>query len=277
MAGGAVSVLVSVVTVCLNERRGLERTIESVRAQTFTAWELLVVDGGSQDGSLEVLERHRDVVAWSTSGRDGGVYDAQNRGARQARGEWLSFLNAGDAFASPDALERALARADGADVLYGDVIWEKPTGERLLSPQPEHLSLAFFMRTALPHQATLVRRGVFERHGPFDTSFRIAADHAFFLNAIVVNGAAARHVPAPLAIQASGGLSTRDASFQTLRLERHRITQEVLTPTLRADWDAQLRAERGPVAYHVRNALRPLARRVRAISRRLRHKPDCYV
>jgi glycosyltransferase involved in cell wall biosynthesis len=272
-----VTIAVSVVTVCLNDRDRLERTIESVRAQTFAGWELLVVDGGSRDGTLEVLERHADVIAWSTSAPDEGIFDAQNKGARHARGDWIAFLNAGDRFASPDALERAFERADGADVLYGDVIWEKPNGERWVSQQPDALTLGFFMRTALPHQATLVRRRLFERLGPFDTSFRIAADHAFFLNAIVVHGAHATYVPVPLAVQLVGGLSTSDDSFQTLRRERHRAKQEVLTPRLRAEWDAQVRAERGPVAYYLRNAFRSTARRIRAISRRLRNKPDCDV
>ena len=277
VGGKLVGILVSIITVCLDDRPGVERTIESIRRQTFRGWELIVVDGGSTDGTREVLERNRDVIASWTSERDGGVFDAQNKGARRARGEWLVFLNAGDEFASPDALAVAVARADGAEVVYGDVFWEKSTGERWDSPQPQVLTLGFFMRTALPHQATMVRRALFEREGPFDTSFRIAADHAFFLKAVVVHGARTKHVGVPLAVQRFGGVSTCDASFEALRLERHRAKQEVLTAALRARWEAELRAERGPVIHFLRNAFRPLARRLRGISRRLRNKPDCWV
>ncbi len=271
------SVAVSIVTVCLNDSRGLERTIESVRRQGFADRELHVVDGGSTDDTLEVLQRSGDVVTSWTSAPDGGVFDAQNKGAQRATGTWLAFLNAGDCFASDDALSVALERAADADVLYGDVIWEKPSGERWACPQPDPLTLEFFMRTALPHQATLVRRALFERVGPFDTSFRVAADHAFFLKAIVVHAARARHVPASLAVQAFGGLSTSDAWYPTLRVERQRAKDEVLSPALRANWEAYLSARRGPVVYYLRNALRPVARRLRGFSRRLRNKPDCYV
>jgi hypothetical protein len=122
-----------------------------------------------------------------------------------------------------------------------------------------------------------VRRELFERLGPFDTSFRVAADHAFFMKALVCHGARSRHVPVPLAIQVHGGLSTSAEWYPTLRVERQRAKDEVLSPVLRANWDAYLRARRGPVAYHLRNALRPLARRLRAVSRRIRNKPDCIV
>jgi glycosyltransferase involved in cell wall biosynthesis len=271
------SVAVSVVTVCLNDGAGLARTIDSVRRQSFEDRELLVVDGGSHDDSLDVIRRSGDAVTWWTSEPDGGVFEGQNKGARRARGEWLVFLNAGDRFASEDALRLALEGADGADIVYGDVIWEKPNGEQWVSQQPDPLTLEFFMRTALPHQATAVRRSVFERLGPFDTSFQVAADHAFFLKSIIVHGARTKHVPAPLAVQMFGGRSTCDSGFPTLRLERHRAKEELLPPLLRQDWEAHLRARRGPVLYYLRNKLRPLSRRLRAISRRLRHKPDSYV
>jgi hypothetical protein len=92
-----------------------------------------------------------------------------------------------------------------------------------------------------------------------------------------MHGARTIHVPATIAIQAYGGLSTCDASFSALRLERQRAKDEILSPVLRAHWDAYLRARRGPVASWLRDAFRPLARRMRALSRRIRHRPDCYV
>jgi glycosyltransferase involved in cell wall biosynthesis len=271
------SVSVSVVTVCLNDGAGLARTIDSVRRQSFRDLELLVVDGGSADDSVDVLRHSGDAVTWWASEPDGGVFEGQNKGARRARGEWLVFLNAGDRFASEDALRLALEGAEGADIVYGDVIWEKGTGERWISRQPDPLTLEFFMRTALPHQATAVRRSIFERLGPFDTSFRVAADHAFFMKSIVIHGARTKHVPAPLAVQVFGGRSTCEEWYPTLRLERQRAKEEVLPPLLRHNWEAYLRARRGPVLSYLRDKLRPSARRLRAISRRLRHKPDSYV
>jgi glycosyltransferase involved in cell wall biosynthesis len=275
--GWVMSRAVSIVTVCLNDARGLERTIESVRQQSFVDRELIVVDGGSADGSVDVLRRSGDTVTSWTSRSDGGVFDGQNEGARRARGEWLVFLNAGDTFAQPDALRLMMEHADGVDVVYGDAIWEKPTGERWVSAQPDPLTLEFFMRTALPHQATAVRRRRFEELGPFDTTFQVAADHAFFLKAIVIHGVRTRHVAAPVAVQLFGGRSTSGEWYPTLRLERQRAKEEILSPVLLQNWEQYLRASQGPVSYFVRTMLRPYARRLRGVSRRIRNKPDCHV
>lgn len=268
--------LVSIVTVCLNDAAGLARTLASVAAQTFTNREVVVVDGGSTDGSVEVLRANASagLVRDFVSEPDEGIYDAQNKGIRRARGTYLLFLNAGDSLASADALARLFADSPTEDVLYGDVLWEKSGGKRRRERTPDELSLAFFMRTNLPHQATAIRRTLFDRLGPYDTSLRIAADYEFFLRAIVVHGASTRHVPAPIAVQVEGGLSTRPESFAKLRAERRLARERALSPVLRAHWEDHVAAKDGPVVHLVRVAFRPAARRLRHISRTLRGRPD---
>lgn len=265
---------VSIITVCLNDRAGLARTISSVARQTFTDHELVVVDGGSVDGSMDVVRANGPIVTDWVSERDAGIYDAQNKGLDRARGEWVIFLNSGDALASDDALARLFERANGEDVLYGDVVWEERDGRRRLDVQPDVLTLGFFMRTNLPHQATAVRRALLERLGRYDTAFRIAADYEFWLRSIVVHGAKTRHVPVPFAVQLNGGLSTRPESFAALRTERKLAREKALSPLLLEQWAAQLKAERGPILHFARTAFRPAARRLRRLSRVLRGKPD---
>jgi glycosyltransferase involved in cell wall biosynthesis len=271
-----VTPLVSIVTVCLNDAAGLARTLASVAAQTFADREVVVVDGGSTDGSVEVLRANASagLVRDFVSEPDEGIYDAQNKGIRRARGTYLLFLNAGDSLASADALARLFADSPTEDVLYGDVLWEKAGGKRRRERTPDELSLAFFMRTNLPRQATAIRRAVFDRLGPYDTSLRIAADYEFFLRAIVVHGASTRHVPAPIAVQVEGGLSTRPESFAKLRAERRLARERALSPVLRAHWEDHVAAKDGPVVHLVRVAFRPAARRLRHISRTLRGRPD---
>lgn len=269
--------LVSIVTVGANDAAGLARTLASVAAQTFADREVLVVDGGSTDGSAEVIRERAaaGLVRDFVSEPDEGVYDAQNKGIRRARGTYLLFLRTGDRLASADALARLFEGSPEEDVLYGDVLREDARGRRRREKTPRELSLAFFMRTSLPPQATAVRRSLFDRLGPFDTSLRLAADYEFLLRAIVVHGASARHVDAAVAVQAEGGGARAEPSA-ALRAERRLARERALSPVLRAHWEEHVGAADGdgPVVRLVRVAFRPAARRLRHLSRTLRGRTD---
>jgi glycosyltransferase involved in cell wall biosynthesis len=274
-----VSPAVTIVTVNLNQRDGLARTLDSIRRQTFADREVVVVDGGSKDGSVELLrENPGGVVTDWVSEKDAGIYDAMNKGIRRAKGTYVLFLNGGDAFAADDALEKVLAAGENVeDVVYADVLIEARDGAIRRWSTPDVLDLDYFMVTTLPHQATLFRRDLFERVGLHDPSFRICADFEFLLRAIVVRGASTRHVGIPLAVQVDGGISSSPEAFARLREERKRAKETALSPVLRAHWEAYLTAKRGVLHQAIRNGFRPLARRMRSWSRRLRGKPDALV
>jgi glycosyltransferase involved in cell wall biosynthesis len=270
--------LVSIVSVNLNDRTGLSRTIASVARQSFTDREMVVMDGGSTDGSLELIRESAGVVTDHVSERDSGIFDAMNNGIRRVRGTYCIFLNGGDVFASDDALERFFAAGPPVeDVLYSDVVVEAADGTTHVWETPPTLTWDYFMRTTLPHPATAIRRELFERVGGYDTRFKMGADHEFFLRAIVVRGATTRRVPVPLSRFYEGGLSTRPDAYPLLREERRLAKERALSPVLRAHWDEYLAAKRGPVAHWIRNAFRPAARSLRALSRRWRGKPDSPV
>ncbi len=266
----------SIITVNRNERAGLGATLASVASQTFADRELIVIDGASSDGSEEVIRAYSGAVTEWISEPDGGIYDAQNKGIRRARGTYCLFLNAGDRLADDGALARVFATAPAEDVVYGDAVFEDGA-RRWTERSPDALGFAFLMRTMLPHQATLFRRALFERVGPYDTSFRIVADYDFLLRAVIVHGATSRRVPGPLAVQVLGGLSSRPESFPRWREERARAKEKSLSPAVRALWEDYLRARRGVVVSFIRDAFRPLARWLRARSRSLRGKPDSDV
>jgi glycosyltransferase involved in cell wall biosynthesis len=267
--------LLSIVTVNLNDRAGLARTLASIARQGFADREVIVIDGGSNDGSVEVIRENAAIVADWVSEPDGGIFEAQNKGLARARGTYCLFLNGGDSFASDDALERFFAAGRPVEeILYGDVVIEEADGRRRVDVSPEALTWAFFMRTSLPHQSSVFRRSLFERVGPYDTGLRIAADYAFFLKAVVVCGATTRHVPVALAIQVMGGRSSAHGSWPLVRKERVAAKERVLSPVLRAHWEEYLRARRGPVVHWLRTTFRPTARRLRGWSRRVRGKVD---
>ena len=105
--------LVTVVTVTLNAGPALQATMDSVLGQTYPRIESIVIDGGSADGSVALLEARSDRLAAWVSEPDRGIYDAMNKGITLARGEWIIFMNAGDRFAAPDAVEAMMRSAAG--------------------------------------------------------------------------------------------------------------------------------------------------------------------
>lgn len=170
---------VSIVTINRNDRDGLQRTMDSVFAQTNRDFEYVVIDGGSSDGSAELIAAAADRIDYWVSERDRGIYDAMNKGAARATGEYILFLNSGDVI-YPGTLESLLARrADwwGTDVVYGNIV-NATTGKLDVARDITTL----MQREAFIHQAVLVRGGV-QRELRFDTSFRIAADYDMFVRA----------------------------------------------------------------------------------------------
>lgn len=228
---------VTVITAVLNGAATIDATLESVAGQTARAdLEHVVVDGGSTDDTLARVARatHRPRVV---TGPDAGVYDAFNKGLAAARGEWVAFLGADDAYAHPRVVETVLqAAADhpDADVLHGDADWVDARGRvvregRFVHRHPPgtpaaRADYAQFPRT-MPvfHPATFCRARLFERIGGFDASYRIAGDYDLLLRAWLT-GAAFRHVPDVLVRLRTGGLSERKlaAELEVARVRRRR-------------------------------------------------------
>lgn len=119
------SVKVSVVTVVFNAACTIEATVRSVLGQSYGNIEYVVIDGGSNDGTIDVLNRYKDKITYFRSEPDEGIYDAMNKGVRAATGEWVGIMNAGDAFSSKDVLSMVFGEGklySGIDVLYGDAV-----------------------------------------------------------------------------------------------------------------------------------------------------------
>ena len=198
----------SVITVCLNARKTLERTLQSLRAQTFKDFEYVVMDGGSTDGTLDLLKSYGDVVTHLHSGPDAGISDAFNRGLQRATGNWVAMINADDWY-NPDTLHHVAAAAaakPNADVICGRLAYwnEDGTPGAVFDARPQ--LLRSFM--SVNHMATFARRSVFDAHGGFRTDMRAAMDYELVLRWFA-NGAvfaASEHVLANMSL---GGVSDR--------------------------------------------------------------------
>lgn len=198
------SPLVSIVTVCRNAASEIEATIASVTLQTYAPIEYIIVDGASTDGTIEVICRSCDKIDKWVSEPDAGIYDAMNKGARLATGEWIIFMNAGDRFYSNDAVKDLLRGHMGdADFLYGDHEVRYPGGSRRIQRAAAPSSL--WKGMICSHQALLSRTTLL-RQNPFDTSKRITADFAFLLQQ-QVNGRRIEHRDVMVASILAGGVS----------------------------------------------------------------------
>lgn len=164
--------LISIVTVVLNAAGTLERTIESVEQQPFRDYEYLIIDGGSTDGSLDIVRKHESAIAYWCSEPDGGLYDAMNKGARAAKGRWVLFLGADDVLVGSLA-EIAPLLSDPNTVYYGDVYMP-----RRGAIYDGAFSAYKIMFKNICQQAIFYPRRVFEFHA-FDTQYRLWADHVF--------------------------------------------------------------------------------------------------
>lgn len=216
-SGGDAGPLISVITVCRNASATLEACLDSVAQQSWPHIEHLIIDGASTDGTPDILERHRDRLARIVSEPDRGLYDAMNKGIALAQGEFIFFLNADDTFASRDSLRKAMreiARAPGADVYYGSLEVRTGSSKIIHVPAPPERAPEEMVLGCLPHQATLARRSVFERTGPFDLRWRRHADYDWWLKVMADPALSMRRIDTVVGSFAMGGASSDLAKGQ---------------------------------------------------------------
>ena len=203
--------LVSVVTVCLNAAPTIAATMESIRCQAYQDLEWVVIDGGSTDGTREFLERHRAMISHLASERDGGIFDAMNKGVRAARGQWLLFLNADDELADPAVLQDMSRHLRGASeavaVVYGDVRYTD--GTRTWSRRFDWITRNNLLFGDLCHQAVFARRSAFQALGEFDASLQLNGDYEWLLR-VFASCFEVRYVPRAVATFFAGGRHSRD-------------------------------------------------------------------
>ena len=213
----------SIITVNYNNSIGLERTIQSIIPQTFKDFEYLVIDGASNDGSLEVIKKNKTAIHFSISEPDTGIYNAMNKGIKAAKGEYLLFLNSDDVLNGTTALADFIGHKNfGGDIIYGDYQFEN--GEKIF---PDQLTPLFFVRTSLPHQSTLYKRNVFDTMGFYDEHYTIVADRAFYIKCFLSDQFVFKHIPYSLSIYDLFGISNNPIHTEKQASENEVMFQEL--------------------------------------------------
>ncbi len=210
--------LVSIVTVVYNGAATLEDTIRSVLAQDHSAIEYIVVDGGSTDGTLDILRRYEDRIDLWVSERDKGIYDAMNKGVALCTGEWVGLINADDRYADGAVARAMQAGHDRPDVniVHGDILIHYPNGVSKVKYPRRSGFLLKYWEMVLNHPSFFVRRSYYEGR-PFDAALRVSGDHKWTLQAWMRSPEQFLYVPAVLAHFSAGGASMTNPLGKVLR------------------------------------------------------------
>lgn len=183
----AISPSITIMMALYNGASTLQRCLDSVKDQTYPHRELIIIDGGSTDGSIEILGRNNQEIDFWVSEPDNGIYHAWNKGLEKSTGDWINFLGADDYFMNGDVLAKVAERIGTCDpatrLVYGREAIVSSTGTVMeINGEPwDELRKKFLKDLSLPHTAFFHHRTLFESHGRFDESFRIAGDSEFLL------------------------------------------------------------------------------------------------
>lgn len=216
----------SIIVVTYNNQDGLTQTLETVRSLDYADKEVIVIDGGSKDATLSVIDKNRDIITVAVSEKDTGIYNAMNKGIKRATGDYVVFMNAGDLFAGKDVL-KLVSRYDGDIILGGETYGGKV---RMVKPK---MTLYDILSIGLNHQAVYYRREIIQRYG-FDESYKLIADLKSVVEPLVKEQVSVSCITEILAICEGGGVSQQ--RWRDTIVENRRLINEVMDPFHKDDY-----------------------------------------
>lgn len=203
------SPIISIITVTYNDAKRLEKTIKSISKQSYKNIEYIIIDGGSSDGTLAIIQQYEKSITKWISEKDEGIYDAMNKGIQLAQGNWINFMNAGDIFHNLNVLSNIFATTHydtATKIIYGNHVADYQNGYKRVvkvSPQPKLLNGMPFC-----HQSTFVRLQPAQKI-LFDTNYQLAADYQFILQ-IFKKGSQFKYIPFPISIIETVGIAEKN-------------------------------------------------------------------
>lgn len=229
----------SIITINLNSKDGLQKTIESVINQTFSDYEFIIIDGASTDGSVDIIKQYEDKISYWISEPDKGIYNAMNKGINAAKGEYLHFLNTGDRLVTDNVYERLFEGNPHEPFICGNYIEERGTKHKLEKPfKNRDWSEPLFdiYSGYLCHQAFLIKKETFAKYGLYDETMQITADWKHFFIAIGLNREKVLYKDVDLVIYNMEGLSSTIGGT-IINKERRAVFNEYLPENLIKRYD----------------------------------------
>lgn len=238
--------ILSIITINRNNAFGLEKTMRSVQAQTFKAFEYVVIDGASTDDSVDVIRKRESQfggrLKWASE-PDSGIYNAMNKGIRMASGDYIQILNSGDMLVAPDVIEHMLAEVQRIaenegkkpDIVYGNMTKVDSDGKVIGKSGETEYSLRQFYSSTLNHDCAYIRRDLFEKYGYYDENLKIVSDWKWYLQAIGLGNVVPKYFDIDVTIFDAGGISETNLALRNA--ERRKVLEEVLPLAILWDYD----------------------------------------
>ena len=192
---------VSVVTVSYNSKATIEQTIRSVIGQDYQLIEYIIIDGNSNDGTVQIIEQYSDQISTFIFEPDKGIYDGMNKGIELACGEWIIFMNSNDTFHDSSVVSKFISRAGDADIVYG--YCTSASNGKAIKPKPLH---KFWKRIPMNHQSTFVRTALHKAYH-FDLRYKVSSVYDFFYHCYTSNSKFA-YIDEPVAVYDLSGVSS---------------------------------------------------------------------
>ena len=241
----------SIITVNLNNKSGLEKTIQSVSQQNYKDYEHIIIDAGSTDGSLKIIEDKKNLFSYWVSEPDRGIYHGMNKGINKASGKYILFLNSGDYLLSKDALSIDF-KTITQDIVYGHLTHNN-NNVLNTSAYKDNIDLGFFFVSTLPHGSTFIKRELFLNYGLYKTDYIIVSDWIFFLERIVIDSCSTFNLNKAVSVFTVGGISTRPENKELVKQERVRYLNTIMPSFVQAYIQSTIIRERNSKQLEFKN------------------------
>jgi glycosyltransferase involved in cell wall biosynthesis len=212
----------SIITINRNNAPGLQKTINSILEQSIEAYEYIIIDGASTDESIEIIKKHSGQITEWVSEPDHGIYNAINKGIKIAKGDYCLFLHSGDVLYNNCVLQRIGQCNINSDIACFDAVVNEKNKDILVA-SPRSISFYTFYHHTILHQATLIRRSLFDKYGFYNEKYRIVSDWEFFVRVLFIHNASFQSFPITLSVFDTGGISSDPNNFTISKAEREEI------------------------------------------------------
>ncbi len=208
----------SIITINRNNAFGLRETMASVLKQVNLEFEYIVIDGASEDESVNVIKENQEKLTYWESKPDNGIYHAMNKGIDKANGEYVLFLNSGDYLFNDRVIVDALSRLGASDLMYGKLLISQK-GKFIEHLFPEKLTFKFFLTKSLPHPCTFIRKKLFGKVGYYNEQLKIVSDWEFFVRAVCIFNCTYEYLNSTIAVIDTDGISRNPRMQNTIASE----------------------------------------------------------
>lgn len=227
----------SIITINYNNFEGLRKTIASVRNQNCRDYEFVVVDGGSTDGSVDLIKENADIIDKWVSEPDKGIYNAMNKGVKMASGDYITFLNSGDSLYDNNVISeslKVLSEPKAEKIIFGQVMNDYGKSKQLYKfSRP--LTLLSLYYDVVNHSGTFIERELQLKH-PYREDLKICSDRQFFIEAIVLDNCSYGHIDRVITLFDKTGISSSDNSDLLMAQENELIFTSLFPPRIVADY-----------------------------------------